>query len=208
MLKMESSHQGPIKNGLKGCGCLTLGLVSILIIGLLTYASLVAIGALLIVSDPVEPVDAVVVLSGGEGDRLALALEMHQMGYARYLVITDTTPEANQLLIQEAIAGGFVVGDIILTTMQVGSTMDEAIAVRELAVNRGWHGVMVVTDPYHSFRTRFIFRRELRNSGITVYVRPLEGHWFRSPSWFFHPEGWRFAFLEGVKFFSYLFFRR
>ena len=92
--------------------------------------------------------------------------------------------------------------------MQVESTVDEAIAVRELALNRGWDGVMVVTDPYHSFRTRFIFRRELRNSGIDVYVRPLEGHWFRSPSWFIHPEGWRFAFLELVKFFSYLFLRR
>ena len=207
MLQKQNTSEGPIKIGLKGCGCFTLGLVSILLIGLLTYVSLVAVGALLIVSDPIEPVDAVVVLSGGEGDRLALALEMDQMGYARYLVITDTTPEANQQLKREAIASGFPQGDIILTNMQVGSTLDEAIAVRELALNRGWDSVMVVTDPYHSFRTRFIFRRELRGSGVEVYVRPLEGHWFRSPSWFIHPEGWRFAFQEVVKFFSYLVFR-
>jgi uncharacterized SAM-binding protein YcdF (DUF218 family) len=207
MLEKQNSNKDSIKNGLKGCGCLIFGLVSILTIGVLTYASLVAIGALLIVSDPIEPVDAVVVLSGGEGDRLALALEMHQMGYARYLVITDTTPEANQQLIRDAKAGGFVEGDIILTTLQVESTVDEAIAVRELALYRAWDGVMVVTDPFHSFRTRFIFRQELRGSGIEVYVRPLEGHWFRSPTWFIHPEGWHFVFLEVVKFIYYLFFR-
>jgi uncharacterized SAM-binding protein YcdF (DUF218 family) len=208
MLQKQNSSEGPIKIGLKGCGCLTFGLVSILLIGLITYVSLVAVGALLIVSDPIEPVDAVVVLSGGEGDRLALALEMHQMGFARYLVITDTSPAANQQLRREAIASGFPEGDIILTTMQVGSTVDEAIAVRELALNRGWDKVMVVTDPYHSFRTRFIFRRELRNSGIAVSVRPLDGHWFRSPTWFMRPEGWRFAFQEVAKFLSYLFLRR
>lgn len=203
----QASNKAIVKGGLQGCGSLLLGLMIIVMMGVFTYAGLVAVGALLIVSDPIEPVDAVVVLSGGEGDRLALALEMDQMGYARYLVITDTTPAANQQLKREAIASGFPQGDIILTNMQVGSTLDEAIAVRELALNRGWDSVMVVTDPYHSFRTRFIFRRELRGSGVEVYVRPLEGHWFRSPSWFIHPEGWRFAFQEVVKFFSYLVFR-
>ena len=203
----QASNKAIVKGGLQGCGSLLLGLMIIVMMGVFTYAGLVAVGALLIVSDPIEPVDAVVVLSGGEGDRLALALEMDQMGYARYLVITDTTSAANQQLKREAIASGFPQGDIILTNMQVGSTLDEAIAVRELALNRGWDSVMVVTDPYHSFRTRFIFRRELRGSGVEVYVRPLEGHWFRSPSWFIHPEGWRFAFQEVVKFFSYLLFR-
>jgi len=181
-----------------------LGCLGALALVLLIYLGLVLVGAVLIVADPIEPVDAVVVLSGDDGDRLALAIEMHERGLAPSLVITDTSRQANRLLIQEAEAGGFPEDEIYVTDIQVGSTVDEARAVRAFAQDRGWDSLMVVTDPYHSFRARFIFRRELRGSGIETYFRPVVGHWFRSPVWFFYPEGWKFAFLEIIKFFSYL----
>ncbi len=173
-------------------------------IGLLVYLALVGIGAVLIVADPVDSVDAVVVLSGDDGDRLALAIEMRESGYVSNLVITDTTGAANRRLAQEAEEGGFLESRIFITEIQVDSTQDEALAVRDLALEKGWTKLMVVTDPYHSFRARFIFRRELRNTGIEITVRPVVGHWFRSSSWFFYPEGWQFAFLEIIKFISYL----
>ena len=184
-----------------------LGFLGILLFGLILYLGLVSIGAVLIVADPITQVDAVVVLSGG-GDRLALAIDMHKRGLAPSLVITDTTRGANRLLKNEAEAGGFPEDEIYVTDMQVGSTVDEARAVRSFAQDQGWDSLMIVTDPFHSFRTRFIFRRELRNSDIDIYIRPVVGHWFRSSTWFFRLEGWRFAFLEIVKFFSYLLFRR
>ena len=185
-----------------------LGFLGILLFGLILYLGLVSIGAVLIVADPITQVDAVVVLSGGDGDRLALAIDMHKRGLAPSLVITDTTRGANRLLKNEAEAGGFPEDEIYVTDMQVGSTVDEARAVRSFAQDQGWDSLMIVTDPFHSFRTRFIFRRELRNSDIDIYIRPVVGHWFRSSTWFFRLEGWRFAFLEIVKFFSYLLFRR
>ena len=185
-----------------------LGFLGILLFGLILYLGLVSIGAVLIVADPITQVDAVVALSGGDGDRLALAIDMHKRGLAPSLVITDTTRGANRLLKNEAEAGGFPEDEIYVTDMQVGSTVDEARAVRSFAQDQGWDSLMIVTDPFHSFRTRFIFRRELRNSDIDIYIRPVVGHWFRSSTWFFRLEGWRFAFLEIVKFFSYLLFRR
>ncbi|MDT8382773.1 MAG: hypothetical protein RQ728_11045, partial [Brevefilum sp.] len=47
------------------------GWMAILFFTLFLYLVLVLLGAVLIVSDPIEPVDAVVVLSGDDGDRLA-----------------------------------------------------------------------------------------------------------------------------------------
>lgn len=159
---------------------------------------------MLIVADPIEAVDAVVVLSGDDGDRLALAIEMHDNGFVSNLVITDVTRAASRRLAGEAEVGGFAEGRIYITRTQVDSTLDEALAVRELALAENWTSLMVVTDPYHSFRARFIFRRELRGTGVEIAIRPVVGHWFRSKSWFLHMEGWQYVFLEIVKSFSYL----
>jgi len=194
---LNDKKGGPFKGVFIGC-------LGIILFGLILYLCLVAIGALLIVADPVTSVDAVVVLSGDDGDRLALAIEMHERGLAPSLVITDTSSRANRLLIREAVSGGFPEDEIYVTDMQVSSTVDEARAVRSFTQDQGWDALMIVTDPYHSFRTRFIFRRELRGSDIDIFIRPVVGHWFRSTSWFFNPEGWQYAFLEITKFFSYL----
>ncbi len=192
----------------KACFCSLFGFIALLFLVFLIYLGLVGVGAILIVADPVEPVDAVVVLSGDDGDRLALALEMHEKGFAPYLVITDTSREANRRLVREAAEGGFPEDAIFITDLKVESTLDEARAVDEFAQKQGWDSLLIVTDPYHSFRARFIFRRELQRSGITIFVRPVVGHWFRSPSWFLYPEGWQQVFLEIVKFISYLFIQR
>jgi len=56
--------------------------------------------------------------------------------------------------------------------LAVESTYEEALAVRDFALNQGWDRLMIVTDPYHSFRTRFIFRRELQDSEIGDFDTP------------------------------------
>ncbi len=171
----------------------------------LGYLLLVGIGAALIVADPVQHVDAVAVLSGDDGDRLGLAIDMLERGYTTRLVLTDTTNTANARLKQEAIAGGFSTDRIYLTDMRVDSTVDEAQAILELAQAEHWDALMIVTDPYHSLRTRTIFRDAFTGSGITILVRPVVGHWFRSTTWFTRADGWRFAMLEITKLISYWF---
>jgi len=79
------------------CSCRTLLLV-LIVVPLLLYFCLIALGRLLIIADPIETVDAVVVLSGGIGDRLALAIEMLDNGFTENLVITDTNLAANERL--------------------------------------------------------------------------------------------------------------
>ncbi len=189
-----------------GCSCALLGIGGVVIGILLVFLGLIGVGAVLIVADPIEPVDAVVVLSGGTGDRLALAIEMNADGIAPNLVITDADRTANARLRGDAIEGGFAREDVYITDLPVDSTEDEAVAVREFAQDQGWTRLMVVTDPYHSFRTRLIFRQVLRDSGIDVFVRPVAGHWFRSTTWFLQAEGWQFVFLEIAKLVNYLLF--
>ncbi len=174
--------------------------------GVILYLFLVGIGAILIVADPIASVDAVVILSGDDGNRLSMAADMRKNGFVDSLVITETSSEASSRLVREAQQAGFPQGSIYITDLQVDSTLDEAIAVREYAQEKGWDALMIVTDPYHSFRTRIIFRRELAGSGIQIYVRPVVGHWFTSSKWFLRPDGWNYAFLEIIKLMNYLVF--
>jgi uncharacterized SAM-binding protein YcdF (DUF218 family) len=174
-------------------------------VGLVLFLGLLfGLGAILIVADPVEPVDAIVVLSGDDGDRLALAIEMHGKGMAPNLVLTNTQSAANRRLRQEALAGGFSENQLFVTNLQVEDTVDEAVAVLALTREKGWDSLMIVTDPYHSLRARTIFRREFRGSGVTIHLRPIVGHWFTSRSWFLRPQGWQFVFLEYGKLLLYL----
>lgn len=172
---------------------------------LLLYILLAAVGAVLIVADPVEKVNAVVVLSGDDGDRLDLALYMLEKDFVSNLVLTRTSNTANSMLRDEAIAGGFNGDRIYLTADRVGDTVEEAQAVLALVETKHWSDLMVVTDPYHSLRTRLIFRDVFAGSGVTIRVRPVAGHWFRSTTWFFHIQGWRMTGLEVAKVMAYLF---
>lgn len=189
-----------------GCTAVLVSLMIIVITPVLIYYGMVALGAILIVADPIVPVDAVVILSGDRGDRLGMAADMLERGFVHSLVITNTNPAANRQLARDAVILGFDRNRIYITDLEVDSTVDEAQAVLQFAQSQGWTSLMVVTDPFHSLRTQITFRRELRSSGVSISVRPVVGHWFRSNTWFRYQEGWRLVFMEIGKLLNYLFF--
>jgi uncharacterized SAM-binding protein YcdF (DUF218 family) len=79
------------------------------------------------------------------------------------------------------------------------STYDEARQVAKLAKSAGFKSVLVVTDPYHTFRARILFAGELGVNGVKVRVAGVTGHWYKPISWMFSREGWRVTATELVK---------
>jgi uncharacterized SAM-binding protein YcdF (DUF218 family) len=178
----------------------------------LVYLVLWGMGGLLIVADPFQKANAVVVLSGNETDRLKETLRILREGYAPLVVITETeiTEDGSNSMstIDKVIAARQVgiASEAILVTNQVAtSTRDEALAVLEVAQQRNFKSVIVVTDPYHCFRTRVLFRGIFKGSGIEVIVRPVRDHWYRSTSWWLNGAGRRATFSEYAKLFFFLF---
>jgi uncharacterized SAM-binding protein YcdF (DUF218 family) len=208
MNEKESINHKAAKLSKPGCSWMAFVFSWLGIFLVMTPLCLVGLGAVMIVADPIEPVDAVVVLSGDDGNRLQTAIEMQEKGLVNALVITDTSSVTSSRLEQEAKNAGFPPEAIYITAIKVESTVDEAIAVRELALQEDWDALMIVTDPFHSFRTRIIFRQALGEGGIQVYVRPVTGHWFTSTRWFLRAEGWQQMFLEIIKTFNYALFKR
>jgi uncharacterized SAM-binding protein YcdF (DUF218 family) len=127
-----------------------------------------------------------------------------------WLVLTEPGQEATAAapasLAYRAVAlqNGLPSWQILVTSKTADSTYEEARAIRQLMEQQGLHSVIVVTDPFHTERTRLIFRGEFAGSGIRVRVHPIPGHWYRSGTWFLSRAGWGQTIREYVKMVGYL----
>lgn len=194
----------------------TLGIcLLLLLIFIGCYMSFWAAGAVLIIADPLERADAVAALSGGNIDRVEYAADLMHEKYADLLILTETgenVPELGRsyttLLRTEAIRLGVPSTAILFTKQPASSTYEEAIAIKQLMQENNIKSVIVVTDAFHSFRTKLIFREVFQDSDIETTVRPVSGQWYQSKTWWLTPAGWQatineygklFAFMLGVK---------
>ena len=168
---------------------------------------LTAIGGILIIADPLRESDAIAVLSGG-GDMSRMEesarLFMEKMG--AWLVLTEITPregdkvtETTTLFKEIAIGEGVPNSSILVTGQAAFSTRQEAVEILNLAQKRGFQSLIVVTDPFHTFRTRLIFRSVFRDSGIDLYIRPVRNHWYKSTTWWATSQGRQATLSEYMK---------
>ena len=181
--------------------------IMIVIISLLAILGiLIALGGILIVSDPLKEADVVAVLGGADLERMDEAVNYYTDLDAHYFVLTDTgetIPDTGQSFIvtrrRDAINLGVAESSILITHNKVSSTWDEAEGVLEMVKDRNRNAVVVVTDPYHSLRTRVIFNKVFAGSGVTPIIRSVTGHWYKSRSWFLSGQGWRVTIMEYIK---------
>ena len=99
--------------------------------------------------------DAVVVLAGDWGERLALGLRLVRAGVAPTLVLAGQpdSEEADRLC-QRNLAF-----EIVCLRPSPDSTRNEARAAGRLARTRGWHRLVVATSTTHVTRSRLLFER-------------------------------------------------
>jgi uncharacterized SAM-binding protein YcdF (DUF218 family) len=191
-----------------------LGIPMILfIILILGGVFLTTAGGILIIADPLRKSDAVVVLSGG-GDmsRMEEGARIYLEKNAQWLILTETTPREGEkvsdttILFKDTARNLGVPDSAILVTDQAAfSTLEEAQQTLKLSNRNSLKSLIIVTDPFHTFRTRLIFRSVFKDSGIDIYVRPVRNHWYRSTNWWMTADGRRATVSEYIKILAYLF---
>jgi len=189
---------------LKGC------LISILALFALMFLVWL-MGAALVVTDPLKQVDAIVVLSGGKTDRLAEGAKLFAAGYGSQMILTKTStdeldPETQADLIKQysAVHMGVPVENVIITDATVNSTVEESRAVLHEMEKYGFTSCIVVTDSFHSFRSKVIFKRTFQGTGITLIMHAAPVEWFKRSNWWTTPLGWTTAASEWIKLIGYL----
>jgi uncharacterized SAM-binding protein YcdF (DUF218 family) len=158
--------------------------VGIALVALLAVASLAALahrpllratGQALVVDDPRERADAIVVVAGSTPSREETAAGLYREGWApRVLVSRQFVPGRTQRLIDmgirrldfqgESVAAlekyGVPRDAIVALDQPVEITETELRAVAAAARDHGWRRLILVTSSFHTRRVQVIWRRE------------------------------------------------
>lgn len=161
-----------------------------LVVGLFfaRFALMAAAGRWLVVSDALEPANAIIQLSGDnvQADRAARAAQLYKAGWAPIVVasgsqIRSYLSEAD-LEQHDLEADGVPAKAIIPFKQKDLYTLQEARDLLQLCRERNWHKIIVVTSNFHTRRSRYIFRHVFPSS-IQVRVTPAADPGFQ-------PDGW------------------
>ena len=173
----------------------------------------------LVVSEPLESADAVVVLAGSSSytERAREAARIFREGRVGVVVLTNdnlrggwsSAEQRNPLFVERAVAelkqAGVPAERIEIVSRPVTSTYDEAVVMREHAAARGYRSLLVVTSGYHSRRARWTFRHAFAGANLRVGVEPVEPgqQTPRAHLWWLTPRGWDWVAGEDAKLIYY-----
>jgi uncharacterized SAM-binding protein YcdF (DUF218 family) len=128
-------------------------LVTALVVGVVLAVAVVAINLRLFIfpaSSTPAHADAVVVLAGGDGERLDKGLELVREGVASNLVVS-TGPDK--------LCGSRQDFAVYCFLPDPDDTRGEAEAIGRIAEREGWQHLVLVTSDYHATRARILVER-------------------------------------------------
>jgi uncharacterized SAM-binding protein YcdF (DUF218 family) len=177
------------------------------------------LGPFLTKEDAIAKADAVFVLAGTRMVRPLEAADLFFEGYAPRLVMTRDLQEERALSdiagrghpfasdVERArdvfVSMGIPREAILIPERIHDSTAAEAITLRELATQHGWHRVIVVTSKYHLRRAAFAVRRELRGTNVNVVMRASRYDPMRAERWWTRRAEIRWVVSEVPKLVAY-----
>lgn len=177
-------------------------------------------GRFLVEEDPLQHADAIAVLAGSVMDRPLAAVDLYKQGYAPIVVLTRDRPEFSVIELAQRgimipskadaqrdalIKLGVPANAIVLPDRIHDNTAQEAQTFRALAMQHGWHRLIVVTSLYHTRRAAFAIRRELKGTGIDVEMHATEYEPLHPDRWWSTREDLRDVLDEGAKLIAYEF---
>ena len=134
---------------------------------------LAAVGRFLVVDDPLEPADAIVVLAARES-RARGAAALYQRGLAPRVVLARVSSrhDAQARVLRTAGVPATAIAQLGRVTE---NTRDELQAEFEYAQAQGFRRIILVTSPYHTRRVALIWRNTARGRmPALVHATPYE----------------------------------
>jgi uncharacterized SAM-binding protein YcdF (DUF218 family) len=144
------------------------------------------IGRFMAYEDQLQPSDAIFVFAGTMVERPLEAADLFRDGYAPVIVVTRAVveqatfqlerrgvriPTEHDLNKEVLLEVGVPPAALIAPRFVHDNTAEEARTLRELALEREWRRVILVTSKYHLRRARLAAQRALRGTDVQVLAR-------------------------------------
>jgi uncharacterized SAM-binding protein YcdF (DUF218 family) len=196
---------------------LTRAALVLAVVFILGTIALSRLGAFLVVSDPLQPADAIVVLGGTMYERQLEAVDLYKAGLAPRICLFREIADYGE---RELMARGIpflravdvqidameklgVPRSAITILAEAGSTADEAAHVRDLVQRDHLSTLIIVTSKQHTRRARLVMRRRLASTGVTVMVRPSSYDRAEVEHWWRERATLRFTLFESQRLLAY-----
>ena len=184
---------------------------------LLSALALPRLGAWLVVEDPLEKADAVVVLGGTMYERPMEAVELYKEGWAPRIYLFRQVADWGEALLAERNVPFTREVDLQIEVMvrlgapreaigildQANSTAEESDDVLALATREKFSRVIVVTSKQHTRRARLVMNRRMNPAGVRVIVRPTRFDRSDVDRWWTNRSTVRFTLFETQRLLGY-----
>lgn len=170
------------------------------------------VGEWLIHQDKIEKADAILVLGGGREERILEGVTLYQRGYGKYLIMTGEffEPLFYKKTLHWALQGKAlahsrgVSNEHIIPILNSLSTRDDATLSRAECRKRGFNSLIIISEPFHTKRAYYTFKKVYKNSGIKIMMYPVQNSWYKKDTWWLSEKGLLVTNEEYVKFVYYI----
>jgi uncharacterized SAM-binding protein YcdF (DUF218 family) len=184
---------------------------------LLSAITLPRLGGWLVVEDPLQTADAIIVLGGTMFERPLEAVELHKAGWAPRIflfrqiadfgetqLIARGVPYLREIDIQVDVLRRLgVEPQAIHVLNEAGSTADEAAMVVGLASREKFTRLIIITSKQHTRRARLVMTRRLDDIGVQVIIRASRYDQSDVDRWWAHRSTLRFTLFETQRLLGY-----
>jgi uncharacterized SAM-binding protein YcdF (DUF218 family) len=154
---------------------------------------LTALARAWVVNEPAARAGAIVILGGGVENRPFAAARLFHAGVAPEILYMNVKlspaeemgvyPSEAELTRRILLSNNILASALQAIGTNVASTYDESRAVRAWVRQTGTASIVITTDLFHTRRARWIFRRELRDTPVKIYVVAVDPVGFKINDW-------------------------
>ena len=180
------------------------------------------LGSLMIVVDPIQASDAILILDGSYfGEREIVATDLYKDGYAPRVVVTlGYEPQSSEILRQRRVRPaspkefkllllselGVPDDSIVVLEEGIESTFDEAKLVADWVDDASIGSLILVTTRFHSARALYIFERVFGDRNVRLTMYPTSVDYFNPETWWRNRTTLRIGLFELQKLLFYRLF--
>ncbi len=161
-----------------------------------------AIGSFLVVQDELREADVIIVLGGG-GKRVDEAVKIYKQGYSDRMIMTGGSRDgrgnpAGEMAHYASDHLG-ISADYIIIEPKAQSTYQHPIYVKPIMQELKFKSAIVVSSHFHMRRSRMLFDRAFKNSGMEMTYHPVMDDWFDMDLWWTDIHSRRIVMQEYMK---------